>query len=566
MQDISSSIDGYWAAAGKGAISFVVASVMTNVAFASLHRVVNDLLQHDESLSGSEFFRTCTSLRGSFEAELRNQKIIGTNASLLSRLEYISQTLSDCQDNEDLFLHDPSCARCGLKFANEVHSRVIKGTAGSRLISSAMTENIMHWVSSETVPLNVIMRSTPIYSNVAEDLITETKNNKESWSAILGLHLLAQSYRVYLRYFKQPHLVPKSRIIALKLAQQVCSQVTTLLEDQLCFPCRCSQTLGWHLQNMAVDLRLYASHNCWDLIFQTPWVAGCHVLEILALCNYYGHYLLKYRHYVGAILHSYNALTQLGGLDQIPVLEKINSQFSETLFPGGNLPSSNFHACWARYVGARLKFRKNHKGKNTHDNWCLAIPALAAKVAAGIGIPDHRQKEKSGCMLFQIKQQDYHVSDAQWDEANDSYTKVQQIRKNNGSKPVPDTTGQISTAQMEKQKLLPLAVTIQALFAGRPGKTLPLARVNLFAVFERCVQVVSTVSGTLHPEEHRRKEDHCVCFASEILSGADRLFEGRRCGKLEAWKEHERKLVTNMNEAILAAFGSVKEAELVWDV
>jgi len=84
---------------------------------------------------------------------------------------------------------------------------------------------------------------------------------------------------------------------------------------------------------MTLDLQCYASHNCWDLIFQSPWVAGNHVLEILALCNYYGHYLLKYRHYMGAILHSYNALTQFGGLDKVPLLEKICDQFCEILFP-----------------------------------------------------------------------------------------------------------------------------------------------------------------------------------------------------------------------------------------
>ena len=258
---------------------------MTNVAFASLRQVVNELLQHDESFSSSEVFETCASLRGSFETELRDQKIIGTNASLLNRLQHIEQTLSDRQDDEDLFLHDPSCAKCGQRFANDVHSRVVKGTAGSRLVSSAMIENVVHWVSSEIVPLNVIMRSTPVYSYVAEDLITQKKNNKDSWAAVLGLHLLTQSYRAYLRFLKQPKLVPKSRITALKLVQQVNSQVSTLLEDKVCFPCRCFQTLGWHLQNMSGDLGLYAKHNCWDLMFQTPWVAGSHVLEVLALCE-----------------------------------------------------------------------------------------------------------------------------------------------------------------------------------------------------------------------------------------------------------------------------------------
>ena len=268
---------------------------------------------------------------------------------------------------------------------------------------------------------------------------------------------------------------------------------------------------------------------------------------------------------MGAVMHCYNTLAQLGGLDEIPVLEKFGKQFSGPLFPGG-IPTSNYQNTWARYVGARLKFGKNHKGKNTHQDWCLAIPALTAKIAAGIGIPDHRQKVQSGCILFNIKQQGYHVSGAQWDEINNSYAKVKELRKQNGSQPLPEIGGPKSTAEKEKEKLLPLAVTVQALFTGRSGKTLPLARVSLFAVFQRCVRVVSTLSQKAHPEAHGRKEDHCVCFAAEILMAADRLVKGRRYGKPEAWKKHERELVDDTKDAIMAAFGNVKEAELLWDV
>jgi len=265
MQDISTSIDGYWAAAGNGDVSFVVASFMTNVAFASLRQVVNDLLEHDENLCYSKFFQICSSFRGSFESELRNQNIIGTEGSLLSRLQHIGRTLAERQTDGNLFW-DPSCARCEQKFASQVYSIAINGTAinktgDCRFISSAVTENVVHWVSHKTIPLNGIMKSTPVYSEVAEDLTTDEKNKKESWSAILGLNLLTQSYGVYLRCVKQPHLVPRNRIAALKIAQQVNHQITALLQDQTCFPCRCSQTLGWHLQSMALDLQCYGEFS-----------------------------------------------------------------------------------------------------------------------------------------------------------------------------------------------------------------------------------------------------------------------------------------------------------------
>jgi hypothetical protein len=185
-------------------------------------------------------------------------------------------------------------------------------------------------------------------------------------------------------------------------------------------------------------------------------------------------------------------------------------------------------------------------------------------MAAGIGIPDHRRKDKVGCLLFNIKQQDYHISDAQWGELNDSYAKVQRMRKNK-SRETSDMKVPTSSAQMEKQRLLPLAMTTQALLAGS-SKTLPMARVNLFAVFERSVRVVSTISDKMHQEEHLGKGDYCICFANELLNAADRIVKGRRFGKLAAWKEPERKLVSDTKDAILAAFGDVNEEELLWDV
>ena len=539
---------------------------MTNVAFALLRQVVTGLLQHDESLSCSELVRICSSFRGSFETELRSQKIVGKSASLINRLQDIEQTILDCRDDAEFHLHGISCTKCGQRFANEVHSRVINGTASSRVVSIAMTENMAHWASSSFVPCNMILGSTPVCSAVAEEFDADTKDDLGSWSAILGLHLMTQGYRAHLRYIKKPALVPKSRIIALKLAQQVHSQVSRLLEDRACFPCQCAKTLGWHMGRMAFDLNLYAKHNCWDLISQTPWVAGNHVLEILSHCSYYGYYLLKYRNYAGAVLHCYNALVQFGGLEKIHLLDMISKQLLEPLFPGGQLPTSNFHACWARYVGARLKFSKNHKGKNTHETWCLSVPAHAAKVNAGIGIPGHGHNAKMGCLLFHIKEQNYHVSDAQWALVNDSFAKLQKMTKGSGSKKGPEETAQKSSAQVEKQRLLPLAVSVQAMFVCPPGTTLPMARVNLFELFERCVRVVSGLSAIYHPTEHEQKQDHCVCFTNEILSGADRLVKGRRHGQARAWTEIERTFVKDTKEAIVAAFGKMKESDILWEV
>jgi hypothetical protein len=539
---------------------------MTNVVFASLRSAVNRLLQHDEGLSNADVLRICSSFRGALATDLRKKKIIGSNTSLLSRFQHVERSLSEHPEDEET-RYDVECTSCALRFTNEMHSKVINRTASSGVVSAAMTESVIQWVFSKTIPpINAIFDSTPACAVVAEYLTTEREKPKKSWTAILGLDLMSQSYRVYLHYLKKPELVPKSRITALKLAKQVHSQVEMLLEDRICFPCRCPQTLGWHLQSMAEDLQAYASLNCWDLMFQAPWVAGNHVLEILALSDYYGLYLLKYRHYIGATLHSYNALRQWGGLRKITALEKICVQFAENLFPGGPLPSANFHACWARHVGARLKFLKNHKGKHNRDNWCLSIPAHAAKVAAGIGIPSPRPNDKTGCILFDLKQQDYHVKDEQWTEIDTMFAPLMKAVQQKGPPPSSEPNGKTLMANSETWKLVPLAAIAQKIFSDPPGSHLPMARINLFAVFERCVRVVSSISKTIHPRDHRRKKDHCICFANDILDAADRLEKGRQYGRVETWEKVEVTLVNDTKRAILAAFGNVELEDLLWEV
>jgi len=70
----------------------------------------------------------------------------------------------------------------------------------------------------------------------------------------------------------------------------------------------------------------------------------------------------------------------------------------------------------------------------------------------------------------------------------------------------------------------------------------------------------------MHHKEHLGKGDYCICFANELLNAADRLVKGRRLGKHETLKEHERKLVEDVKEVILEAFVNIKEEEFLWDV
>lgn len=574
MRDISSSTDHCWHLAATGQLSFTAAAFTTSVAFSMLRQVGVELLEHDEQLDLSRLHQISCSRTGSEGAN--------TDHVLLSDLQGMQQSVLHYRDGHGKVII-PSCAECLQKPAEYIQLAANDDGAARPQFVEAMVDNIMHLVSSTVAPPAIVRNSTPVYADLGY-FVTSTNEKAQSWSAVQGLHLLTSGYKVYLQSLESANMVSLCRLTALRLAQRAASQVGRLINDKTCFPCRCTQTLAYHLQNLEADLQLYTRHKCWDMYFQSPWVCGSHILEMLDLCHYYGMRLLNYRHYVGAVLHSYNVLRRLGGLDEsVPILDSLSEQFSSVFFPGGSQPKNSFRACWSRYVGARLKFNNKKgggghnrtKNRNSRDSWCMAIPAHAARRAAGLGVgektADAESSKFGNCLLFQIKQRDFHVADDLWDEicCDKTCTGVKaavKVRSNSTATAASRTVKTASPPPRHGDRLLKLAEVAQGMFDGDPDAgVLPVARLNLFAVFERCVRVVSRLSDETHTGADERGIN-CICFASAILTGADRIVDGRKLGRLEAWKKDERECIEQAKSAILDVFGGVKREEWLWDV
>ncbi|KAG9780009.1 hypothetical protein KCU88_g3870, partial [Aureobasidium melanogenum] len=595
IKDITSSVERCWDLAGKNQLSFPVAAFITNVAFASIRQVGIELLQHDENMTVSGLHRTFCSFNRSgrdTSSGPNGNETESANHELLDQLQNMEQALFHYRDGHRS-LTIQSCPTCVQKPADYLQLPTGEDCSGKHRLAEAILDNIYHLIASKEVPTSIVRNSSPTYAD-AGYLITRPDEQTQSWSAVFGLHLLTSGYKSYLQSVESASAISKCRLTSLRLAQQASSQIATLLKDKTCWPCRCTQTLAYHLQNLEFDLRAYAKHRCWDLYFQSPWVAGNHVLEMLDLCHYYGMRVFNYRHYVGAVLHSYNVLQQLGGLEEIPILESLCTQFSGMFFPGGTRPKASFRACWGRYVGARLKFKKGHK-RNDRDSWCMAIPAHAARRAAGLGAKSEHDELRSDCLLFKIKQQDYYLSDDQWDNVNNSSSSTQPTIKDGGRKEsaassrrssslststVSSTFSRSSSASSNTSfgsmcgssgngssmtPLLALAQTLQRTCDQSDWALLPTPRLNLFAVFEYCVRVVSRLSDATHTGKEERGMN-CICFASSILTAADRICDSRRLGRIETWKKDERECVNLTKSAIHDVFTNVKAEDLLWNI
>jgi hypothetical protein len=539
---------------GEGTDSFLVAAFVSNVAFARIELVMCDLQHQRGHLSLSEFVEICSALDSSAGPDMWPHNLGSVDAKFLGRLQSVDRAISaasvECKDAAP-------CSKCLQATARDINARFCSVKDEDRTFDASLFQAMDYYRSDEATKKSPILSKAPLFvANVDYSGENDKLEEHSAWSITLGMSMLSQSHGSYLKFLDRPNSAALCRLKTLKLAQQVSKQIATILEDTSAFPCRCTQTLAYHLQTVLIETNNFASHNRWDIYIQSPWTAGNHALEILDLCHYYGGHLMKYRHYVGAVLYSYIVVKQLGGLESIPVLDLVCAQLAGSMFPGGKVPASNFHGSWARYVGCRLKFRKGQSARHGSATWCLAIPPHQARAAAGLNLPGYETGEHTACLTFRIKQQDYHLSA---DHGCPRYRNVMPRRLRSDS---------VVALQSENDKevLDSIAAMASADLEGEPDGRLPIARLNLFGIFERCVKIISSLTDKMHKASKPGGKDYCICFCSEIFTAADRIMTNRRLGRLDAWKKHERKLVENLKDALKTVFGDVKEEDLLLDI
>lgn len=433
-----------------------------------------------------------------------------------------------------------------------------------------LTQGILHLVSSGAALDAITQNGTPLYAEIG--CLPTHQVSSNSLGSTLSLHLLSLSYKAYMSGLRSHSMLSSCRLSALKLSQQAKYFLSELLADKICFPCQCPDTIAFHLDQLKDTLQRYTAHKCWDIFFQAPWVAGNHILEILDMCFYYGMRLIRYRHYVGSVLHSYNVMKQLAAMEEVPLLEELSNKFASIFFPGGQRPINRFAASWTRFVGARLKFRKGHKGHNHRGSWCMAVPSHAARQAAGLRTGrdgKSRTAEDTGLSeLIDLKRTDYHVDESTWRiicGCEDIET-----TKRNGSRRSKALAKSINS-KLNHNHTMPLhsdhLLDLSSYLAQDTNDLLPWLRLNLFAVFEVCVKIVRTISSACHTDL-KDNELHCICFATTILRGGDRIRNARALGEVDCWKKSngERDVVEVAKKAIREIMAAVEAGDWLWNI
>lgn len=181
---------------------------------------------------------------------------------------------------------------------------------------------------------------------------------------VFGMEMLLSTYKAFLWPDGEPNK-RNCRIVALQFANEVSQSISTAASaidtiDGYVEPGLVVQSL--HLRTSVESLKEYVSEQRFDLYYQAPWTAGCHIVEILDMAFATGVLLCCEIGYVCAVLHLYNALRRLDApINKILLLDQLCQVLLDPLFLG-TLPRENFISHFRRATGQRIKKENDADG------------------------------------------------------------------------------------------------------------------------------------------------------------------------------------------------------------
>lgn len=296
---------------------------------------------------------------------------------------------------------------------------------------------------------------------------------------IFGMEMLLSSFKSFM-WADGTQKKPKCRVMALQLAQAMQKSMLTAISVLDATSGIREKELQLHLQSKAERLAFFTSENRFDLYYQAPWTAGCHMIELLDYALEGGLSLCTDLGYVCATLHLYNALTCLSPpLQNIGILDDLCKVFLSPLFQG-NLPRDNFCSKFRRTMGASLdkKTDNNHRGNSRFKQPSTEVGRRIFGSSMSL------------CMellnVLPLPTDDFWVrvstgSDVRYPSNHDRFTVLNAVH----GRPYPATLDTLRDAMLPE-------------FTG----AVPTMRINYFSIFEFCCELLQRLGERLQEYTH----------------------------------------------------------------
>ena len=297
---------------------------------------------------------------------------------------------------------------------------------------------------------------------------------------VFGMEMLLSTYKAFLWLDGKPNK-RNCRIIALQFANEVSGNMSAAVSAiDTIGECREPAVVehSLYLQIRAESLKKYACEQRFDLYYQAPWTAGCHIVEILDVAFSQGLHLCCDLGYVCAVLHLYNALRRLDTpINKILLLEQLCQMLLDPLFLG-TLPRENFSSHFRRTMGQPMK-KKNDSDRNT--------PVLSKATATSL-----RRVVRSTLSVF------YELHGSYYQPTSDFWVR---IYTNPGIRRPSRTQVRDVTNLVHSKPFNVSLEKIKTRVLPEFNSEIPVMRINFFAVFRFCLKLLQDLGETLdqHP-------------------------------------------------------------------
>ena len=400
--------------------------------------------------------------------------------------------------------------------------------------------------------------------------------------SVFGLMLLVESTKSFVFPENTSPQTMNCRLKALKLARDLKASVMAVKESRPIipgsrdnYPICTDDKLIKGLKLLEDDLSAFLTQARWDFYYQAPWVAGGQMLWMLSQANDYGMVLCNRRRYVGAVLHLYNCLKQLGQMEAEPVLlERLYDILGQQVFRSASPPRMDFFKVWARYVGRELPYDPLlHHACPFYESYSPQEDRLKFKprdrlwrVATQKFQDDKRISLSKISHFYALESIQYEVNS---EEGTATLARMLHVKEKGG-----DATDEETAKVRDILSSEFLAITLEkmqpAIVSELEGE-FPVAKINWFAVYLTCTGVLESLGrlkqayATDPEQKERMGYDFAITGVRDIemfLSVAD---QGARTKKgKRAWAKEYEAWIKNAANAISHELLEKKTADFVW--
>lgn len=114
-------------------------------------------------------------------------------------------------------------------------------------------------------------------------------------------------------------------------------------------------------------------------------------------------------------------------------------------------------------------------------------------------------------------------------------------------------------AEPSKARIVEL---IQGKVLGEFQGEFPVARINYFAIYETCVEILAEINKSEHVKGSRDPYEICACLTQRLLQGADAYIDDLHIVKTFP----HRTLLENCKQGILKVAGAAPLSDFQWQL